>query len=75
MRTAQQPIVAAAEISNVTDFPARAESIATIVTSSSRMNSIVLKLEKSWQKQEKRGDCVVKFIVSFGLHHKVDKVG
>ncbi|KAG5111154.1 hypothetical protein JHK82_040377 [Glycine max] len=47
MRTAQQPIVAAAEISNVTDFPARAESIATIVTSSSRMNSIVLKLEKS----------------------------
>ncbi|KAG5122440.1 hypothetical protein JHK84_040780 [Glycine max] len=35
MRTAQQPIVAAAEISNVTDFPARAESIATIVTSSS----------------------------------------
>ncbi|KAG4954791.1 hypothetical protein JHK87_040385 [Glycine soja] len=33
MGTAQQPIVAATEISNVTDFPARAESIATILLS------------------------------------------
>ena len=29
---------------------------------------------KVWQKQKTRGDCVVKLIVSFGLHRKVDKV-
>jgi len=58
MRTVQQPIVAVAGISKVIDLPDGAESMATVVTSSSPMNFVVLELEKS-DKNRKQKEIVL----------------
>jgi len=44
--TVQQPILAAAKISNVIDLSTQAESMTTLMTSSSPMNLVVLEPEK-----------------------------